>query len=206
MQTNRTMAIVPWVLVAILGAALIFISTRHRKLREEFLEHRRTDDRASIGQFVPAFTSTAVNSAQVSVGEPKGNNRQLLILLTSTCPFCRQTLPTWKAVARRVDSVPSHSIEMIALTTDSARLAANYSATNALPFPLVVFPSRRLMATYHAFRVPQTILVDSSGRVMYARSGVLTPPAVDSLWAAATAKPAIRRARASSSTPTPVAR
>lgn len=211
MHTNRAMSILPWVLVATLGAALMFISTKHRKLREEFLEHRRSDDRASVGQFVPAFASPTVNNTLVSIGDPKGNDRQLLIFLTSACPYCRQTLPIWKAVAHRVDSLSLRSVEMIGLTTDSVRLATNYSATNTLPFPLVVFPSPRLVATYHAFRVPQTIVVDSSGRVLYARSGVLTPPAVDSLWTAVTAKPVVRRIRTkaaigASSTLTPVAR
>ncbi|MEO5590248.1 MAG: hypothetical protein ABIS03_11730 [Gemmatimonadaceae bacterium] len=58
--------------------------------------------------------------------------------------------------------------------------------TSQLPFPLVPLEGMRLVSMYRAFVVPQTIVIDNDGRVLFARHGVInTRQALDSVVAAA---------------------
>lgn len=176
----------PWVLLVLASATLVAIGTRHRALRESFLDHRRADMRVQHGGYVPAFTALSVSGEVVTVGESQMQGRQVLIFLTSACPFCRETLPTWKRMAERLSSsVPGQNVQLVALTTDSMKTAKAYAVSNRLPFPLVPFPNRRSAWLYRGLVVPQTIVIDHDGRVLFARHGVVnTTNAVDSIIAA----------------------
>lgn len=184
----------PWALVALLTAMLVLLSSRHRKLREDFLEHRRSDGRAAVGMFVPAFTAKTVTGEDRTVGTPVPGGAQILLYLTSTCPYCKLTLPYWKQLPQRLAARPAPKTELLAVTTDSVGAAEAYARANTLPFLLVPFPDRKLMAMYRAFSTPQTVVIDSTGRVIYSRHGVITNmTAIDSVITAATEKRPMRK-------------
>jgi len=87
----------------------------------------------------------------------------------------------------------SPRVQVVALTTDSMRAAAAYAESNQLPFPLVPFTTPKIISLYRAFSVPQTVVIDSNGRVLFSRNGVInTKQALDSVVAAAV-KPEPRR-------------
>lgn len=73
-------------------------------------------------------------------------------------------------------------VQVVALTSDSMRVAAEYARDNRLPFPLVPFPITALVSMYRGFVVSQTIVIDGQGRVLFDRHGVITTKeAVDSV-------------------------
>lgn len=112
----------------------------------------------------------------------------MLILLTAACPYCRQTLPRWTELAGRLAAraPTAPAVQLVALTTDSLAVAAPYAEANGLPFALVPFPSRKHASLYRGFSVPQTVVIDADGRVLFARNGVLdTPAALDSVLSVA---------------------
>lgn len=186
----------PWVLLAMASALLVALAGRHRALRETFVEHRRSDMRIQEGEYVPAFTGLSVSGDTVTVGDLPTPTRQIVVFLTSTCPFCHETMPKWKEIATRLAALPppQHRVEMVALTTDSAYTAKTYAESNQLPFPLVPFQSRRIASLYRARVVPQTIVIDNTGRVLFARHGVIkTVQAVDSVIAVAVQTDPARR-------------
>jgi peroxiredoxin len=176
---------IPWVMLAISGGMIIMLGMKHRALKNDFVEHRRAETRLQRGEYVPVFSGPSVTGQSVTVGEAASGN-QVLILATSTCPFCRETLPYWRQMTARLSSSRgARATAVIALTTDSMHTAKVYSKTNQLPFPLVPFPSPRHASLYKGFVVPQTVVVDSVGRVVFARHGVIrTTQAIDSIIAA----------------------
>lgn len=172
-------------LLAVASIALVVLAFRHRELRGRFLDHRRADMRAQAGNYVPAFTGSSSGAGPVNVGEPVAGGRQVVILLTSACPFCRETLPAWKRIAAAL-SASHERVQIVALTTDSIRAAKSYADSNQLPFPLLSFPSRRIAWMYRGAVVPQTFVIDEAGRVLLARHGVVnTTEAIDSIVAVA---------------------
>lgn len=187
MTLRRVGKQLPWILLALASVVLVALGVRYRALRESFLDHRRADMRVQDGAYVPAFTASSVTGETVTVGESQMQTRQVLIFLTTACPFCRETLPSWKRMANRLSSSPvlGQSVQLVALTTDSEKMAKEYAMANELPFPLVPFPNRRIAWLYRGLVVPQTIVIDHDGMVLFARHGVVnTAEAVDSIIAA----------------------
>lgn len=180
--------LLPWALLFLSALVLAALGVKYRTLRQDFLEHRRADTRLQRGAYVPLFAGVSATGDSLVVGQPPAG-RQVLIFLTSTCPFCRETLPFWKQMARlsQSSSWSREHVPILALTTDSMTVARAYATRNELPFPLVPFPSRKFASMYRGFTVPQTIVVDAEGRVLLARHGVINmTQAVDSIMAVLT--------------------
>lgn len=118
------------------------------------------------------------------MGEPGLGRRQLLFVFTTTCPFCRATLPVWD---RMVDSVRrlAMPVDIVGLSLDSTALTGDYARLHALPFPVAVMTEARHRFLFRAGAVPQTVVVGSGGRIRYATTGRLSEGAVlDSVYRA----------------------
>jgi hypothetical protein len=56
-----------------------------------------------------------------------------------------------------------------------------------MPYAVLLFPERKLQRLYRVAAVPQTLVLNADGRVLYARTGLLDSAAVlDSVYRAAT--------------------
>lgn len=178
---------ISWILLSASTAMLVAVSIKYRALRADFLEHRRGDMRVQQGAYLPSFKGVSVAGDSLIIGELT-HGYQILILLTAACPFSRESVPYWTRLAHLSKrSASDGEPQLVALTTDSMAVARAYAADHHLPFPLVPFPSRNLASLYRGTTVPQTIVIDSDGRVLFARHGVIdTILAVDSILAAST--------------------
>jgi hypothetical protein len=73
-----------------------------------------------------------------------------------------------------------------AVFLDDEHLSRAYQERHAFPVPSVRFPDRRYIRLYRASLVPQTLVVDGEGRVLYSRPGVVDrATTVDSILLAA---------------------
>lgn len=173
-------------LVLLLAASTLVLASKHRSLKEEFQLHRRADLRVQAGAYLPAFSalSTTGTTFHVARSSQEGS-RQVLFLLTAECPYCAQMLPVWKSLYSELMDGDSTDAQFLALTTDSLEVARDYAQSNNLPFPLIPFESQKYISLFRATLVPQTVVIDADGRVIFARGGVLnTEASVDSVRAA----------------------
>jgi peroxiredoxin len=176
--------IVPWSLAALLAVTLLVVTARHRQLRHDYLEHSRAELRIQRGTYLPGISATAALGEAVTVAQAPEGTRQVLFLLTAACPFCAATLPRWKHIAREL--APDEQVDVIALTTDPQNAARQHALAVDLSVPLVSFPDRRTAWLYQAYTVPQTVVIDHEGLVLFVRHGVIgTAEAADSVIAAA---------------------
>lgn len=181
LQTQLS-SMLPWVLVLLLTASTVVLVERHRSLQEEYQLHRRADLRVPLGSFLPAFSAVSTTGRVLPVAGGFGNGYQLLVLLTAECQYCAQMVPVWKTLFSEVASGDSADAKFLALTTDSMAVARAYADSNELPFPLIPFESDKYSYLFRAGLVPQTLVVDTGGRVIFARSGLLlTKASVDSV-------------------------
>jgi len=176
-----TALVLALVLVVVLGRRL-------DALGEEYHKVRRLASRLHAGSVVPAFRAATLNGDSLTIGEaPRPDSRQVLLVLTTTCPYCKATLPVWARLADSLTRLPNHSIQVIAISLDSVEATRRYVKEHSLAFPVVTFPSAKLKRLYRAGTVPETVVLDKDGRVLHARTGVLDVPAVlDSIYQAAT--------------------
>jgi hypothetical protein len=166
------------------AVVLTALGAKHKGLSREFLQHRRSDARLQEGMYVPVFQAASVAGDSITVGEPAPGQFQVLILLTSTCPYCRASLPYWTQLTQQVrkSGMLDATNGVVALTPEPDSVATAYASTHEVTFPLVALPSRRLASLFRADLIPQTIVIDHHGRVVLARPGVLdTEAAVDSI-------------------------
>ena len=78
------------------------------------------------------------------------------------------------------------------MALDSADTARAYAAAHGLRFPVIAALAPRLVGLYRVSSVPLILVVNEQGRMTYARLGVLDSAAVDSVVAAAEARPPSR--------------
>jgi peroxiredoxin len=188
---SRARTVVGLLLLASSAALVVVLGVQTRVLRQEVRRARGREHLLHVGDVVPVVRAPALVGDSVTLG---GGPRplQVLFVLTTTCPYCLETLPSWRTIADSVAGRPDVALYGVSLYGDSATAA--YAAAHALPFRVVRFPTARAAGTYRAVGSPITLVVDSGGGVRYVRGGVLTAAAVDSLFAALEAPPATRAA------------
>lgn len=167
---------------------VVLLGRRLDALGEEYSRVRRLASRLHAGSVVPAFRAATVNGDSVTIGEAPGpDTRQVLFVLTTTCPYCKASLPVWARLADSLSRLPNRSIQVVAISLDSLETTRRYVEEHALPYPVVTFPTPKLRRLYRAGTVPETLVLDKDGRVLHAHAGLLDQPAVlDSIYRAAT--------------------
>lgn len=189
MSASYLLKLVPWAFAAVSTGLLVTVTRKYETLSGQIVDHRRNDMHLRRGEYMPKFAGTTVEGAPRIVGQSaRPGDRQVIFFLTSTCPYCKKTLPTWKALAAKLDSTRHANVRVFALTTDSLNIASDFARTHDLGFRLIPFPEPKLARLSHAYTVPQTLVVNHQGRVLYSRLGVMdTRVALDSVLAAVTA-------------------
>lgn len=165
-------------------ALTVILGRRLDRLSRSYTELQRLASSLHAGSAVPTFKSAGVLGEALTVGErPVSTGRQLLFVMTTTCPYCRATMPVWQQLADSVRRVPAWNIEPVAIALDSLAAVQAFVATTRPSFPVTTFPATKLKLLYRALRVPQTILLNHEGRVLYVHAGVFTGShGLDSLY------------------------
>lgn len=172
-------------IVALVGtsALVLVLSRRLSDLGEEYRELRLLSSLPHAGYVVPTFRAETLEGDVVTVGETADSSlRQLVLVFNTTCPYCQQIIPVWRRLADSVSRLGSVQVFGISLHPgDSTR---DYVSRHALPYPVVLFPQAKLKRLYRATSVPQTIVLDANGAVLYAKTGLLGERSMDSIYAA----------------------
>jgi len=173
--------------VALLAASgLVFVlSSRNRELSADYRQLRELSTLPHPGTVVPTFRAATLEGRPVVVGElPDSGARQVLFIFNTTCPFCLATLPVWKRLGDSLGRLGG--VQMLAISLDPEDSTKDYVAAHALRYPALIFPQRKLKRLYRAVAVPQTVVLDWSGTVLYAKTGTLDSASLDSVNAAVT--------------------
>ena len=167
-------------LVVVLSLRLIALNRANAGLRMRAVQPH-------AGDAVPAFLATTVNGDTLTIGEGTDPAaRQVLFVLTTTCPFCRATLPVWAVLADSLARLGKGHIRVVAISLDSLGQSRRYAAEHGIRYPVVTLLSEKLRRLYRARWVPQTIVLNSEGVVLFAHVGrIQAGPTLDSVYAVA---------------------
>jgi peroxiredoxin len=133
-----------------------------------------------VSMYVPAVTLPSVSGDSVLLGEAPPGHAQVLFVFSTTCQYCKASLPAWKQIAAQLAAI--EQVEVVGVSIDSVEATRRYVEEHGLSFPVVSFVERRLRALYRSNIVPQTLVIDADGRVQYARIGAVTETsAIDSI-------------------------
>lgn len=127
----------PWIAVATCAALIAVLAQQHRDLSRAYERLRRWATLPHAGFEVPAFSTSTLDGAHVTIGAAvTPATRQVLFIVRTTCPYCRATLPVWQRIADSLRRVSTPRIELYAISLDSADTTRAYMRTNHLSYPV----------------------------------------------------------------------
>jgi thiol-disulfide isomerase/thioredoxin len=168
----------PWVLL-LLSLALSFqLAKQSRTQRERIGQLSLEAKIPQRGMLVPEFSVARPEEEPVVVGRADTGQVQLLYYFTTTCPFCRASIPAWNELAELLEAEGLG--RSLGVGLDSLDLDA-YAAEFEVAYPVVRMIDRRMASYYRANRVPVTVVLDDEGRVRATRAGQLDALQADSI-------------------------
>ena len=175
-----------WLLVLSLGVVLVTLvlqSFEIRRLQSSVhLWRRRAQWPADGVRFPPLPTTTLRGDARM-VGA-RSTKTQIIVVSTTSCPYCRASLPQWRRLSALVDT--SHAIEMVWLSLSPRDSTFAYASAHGLPQEdIAVEPDSALVLAARIRGVPLTLVVDTAGVIRHLIAGVLTMAPADSVLLAA---------------------
>jgi peroxiredoxin len=176
----------PALVVALTVAAVVVVALARQKhsLEVRYRELAARLDHPYVGMYVPVIRAPSLQGDSVLIGGTAEDERQVLLVFGTRCPYSRASLPSWRPLADRLAADSGVWIYGVSLDSLEARRA--YATEHELGFPVVSLAERRAQRLFHLRRVPQTLILDDAGRVVFTRLGVVeSDAAVDSIVAAA---------------------
>ena len=194
---DRIFQILPYAALAAAAALVVVLGQQKRdlidqveKAQYDLREARTTPMR---GMWMPAFQASTLEGEPATIGEVQGEpgGRQVLLMYTTTCPYCLSSIPAWKQIQAAADTMTSVRAAVYGVSLDSVNVTRDYIARHKLPYPTVRFPDEKVAGMYRAGTVPVTLVLDERGRAIYSRTGELKDPvAIDSVLQAIRWRPA----------------
>jgi len=161
-------------------ALLIRVGQAKRTVEESWNELYDYATNPTPGMFVPVYEGVTTAGDTVALGETTPGRRQILYFFTTSCPYCRASVPSWKALAELADS--RADAEVFGVAIDSAHLTPPYQDEHDLTYPVVGMHDQRYAGLFRAGSVPVTMVVNPNGQIAYARLGEFsTEAALDSV-------------------------
>lgn len=165
-------------------ALVVVLAVQNRLLRARYAELVERATLPHPGLVLPTFEAVTLAGERVTIGHTPPDESQLLFVFNTTCPYCQVSLPAWNEIARSVGSRGRGQVAVYGISLDPPAATAAYADKYGLTFPVVTFPEPKLTELYRARVVPLVLVLDSVGRVVLSRAGVLaSKPAVDSVLA-----------------------
>jgi len=136
----------------------------------------------AAGDVVTPFPVVADTGETRTIAFGEGESKTLLLVFSSTCPACKETVPVWRKL---LASPPASGVRVVGLQTDrlDGNPASPAEVTAAYPFPVYGYrrPSPDPLAKVPF--IPAAIVIDSKGVVVHAWFGVPPEDAVRALQA-----------------------
>lgn len=152
--------------VAALALFTVWITWEAKRMEGGLREDSGT---AMVGKQAPAFTLDRWNGGKVSLDDFHGKN-VALVFWASWCGPCRLELPLLREFYKKARPMRD-DFEVLAISIDEyADAAEGAAAIMKLPFP-VLLKGEKVSYAYGVGSIPQTLIVDKSGKVIYGQVG-----------------------------------
>jgi peroxiredoxin len=192
---DRLFRTLPYLALAAAAVLVVVLGQQKRQLIEQVeqtqyqLRQARTEPMR--GMWMPAFQAPTLEGQPATIGELPGQGRQVLLMYTTTCPYCLTSIPAWKQIKAAADTMTSMRAAVYGVSLDSVDATRQYIARHRLPYQTVRFPDEKVAGMYRAGTVPITLVLDERGRAIYSRTGELKDrAAIDSVMQAIRWRPA----------------
>lgn len=139
-----------------------------------FTACRRDTPSVEVGRAAPAYEATTLDGSGVSLEQLRGKP-VLLNVWATWCAPCREEIPY---LSRLYDQHHTEGLEIIGVSIDARgedEKIADFAKEIGMRYPIWLDPNQRVAATFLAFGVPASYLVDRHGVLRWKHVGVLRP-------------------------------
>lgn len=184
----RTRRWLLWIKRVGIGAIVIALSLQEFRIRRLEASVRLWQTRArgpTAGVTFPPLPTQTLSGEPRVVGA-RSAKTQIIAAFTTSCPYCRASVPEWRRLAALVDT--STAVDMVWLSLSSRDSTVAYVREHGLPSEkIAIDPEKALVLAARMRGVPVTLVVDTGGVIQHVALGQLTRQKADSLLLAARA-------------------
>jgi peroxiredoxin len=161
----------------LLLAANIELMHQNSELKSRLSQAPPTLEAAS-GSQMPDLHGFDLKGKPIQVDYGKDPRKVLLLVFSPTCPYCDENWPKWQQV---ISSINRSAIRPVAVDVTSTASTTFVSQHQLEELPVFLKVDPHAMVSYRLQLTPQTILVDTAGKVEKVWTGVLNDSAVAEL-------------------------
>lgn len=159
-----------WGAIVLLALFSVFITWRAKSLERAINERRPAPE--LLSKTAPDFSLPTLDARTISLADYKGKKTVVLSYWASWCLPCRAELPDLRDFYKTYHREDSE-FEVLAISLDEQRSdAAQYAATEKLPFPVLLDPRGKSAEAYSVEGIPTVFVIDKNGKVTYAHEGL----------------------------------
>lgn len=168
-------------LIASVGL-LVRTAQREQSVRQSWKDLYDLAMNPHSGMYVPVYGGLSTAGDTVAIGDVPSGHRQLLYFFTTSCPYCRASVPMWKTLGKSAGS--RDDVDVYGVAVDSSHALTDYEREHDLTYPVIRMANARFARLFRVSGVPLTMIVDPGGQVAYARRGEFSSRAlIDSVRA-----------------------
>jgi peroxiredoxin len=135
-----------------------------------------TDEKRSIllkeGSIVPALSGVDLDGNKISLNYQDDPRKAVMLVFSPRCGYCTDNMPNWQSIAQNLDR-KLYRILAVSITADGVK---EYITQHSLPnVPVIADVEPKSRVSYEMNVTPQTILINSQGKVEKIWTGVLQP-------------------------------
>ncbi|MBM4162479.1 MAG: TlpA family protein disulfide reductase [Ignavibacteria bacterium] len=164
--SKKAYYIVLHIAVIVLAIQVVVLSSQNKKLKQP-----RAPSIAEQLQVGDTLVLHRLELVQDGSKLDTTSRRQMIFIFTTTCPFCKEIVPTWNELSVMAQS----SLSVFAVSLDSKDLTSEYIKQNRVSYPVLVANDAKTFKKINKTHVvPQTILVERNGKVQKVWTGKLS--------------------------------
>jgi peroxiredoxin len=115
-----------------------------------------------VGMKMSHFSGFNENGEEISFEWEKDKRKTLVLAFSPKCGFCKKNMVNWEAILKDIDRTKFRPFLVSSLSTNVKEYLESYKIENV---PVIFQPDPKLIAEYAMYMTPQTILLDSGGKV-----------------------------------------
>lgn len=162
-------AILLTVLILTLLVLNVILVTQNRNLRAAGSVGTRSIA-LKEGTIVPALSGLGLDGNKITLNYQNDPRKAVILILSPHCGYCTENMPNWQAIAQSLDR-KLYRIMAVSITNDGVKEYIAQHSLSDVPVIADVEPKSRV--SYEMNVTPQTILIDSQGKVEKVWTGVL---------------------------------
>ncbi|HVP37242.1 MAG TPA: TlpA disulfide reductase family protein [Terriglobales bacterium] len=157
------------VIVIVMGVEILLLVKENKKLREALSRSRGPVRILAPEEKVPSLVGVNLKAEELKLIYPS-SEKTVLFFFSPDCPACEENLEFWKTLYKNNSS---KKVRIFGVTNSDRDKTEEFVKKFQLTFPVMLISDLKLLDKYKVEMVPQTMLIDTSGKVQKVWPGPL---------------------------------